>query len=183
VSSSHRKRVSRGVEVNQGQGQAIEPVSTADLGSDKCPPYRDAQTLEKCPRDTLDAAPREGELIASLPKALAAMARIVPLDAVMKISARYGGTRMYLARDPAPGSEIARLVGQPIARALGAKLGGAEIEIPRARTVLHKIRNPEIRRLRTEGASLNDLALRFGLTTRQLRRICNGNSDSNERAR
>lgn len=155
----------------------------ADLGADKCPGYRDSQTLEKCPCDTSDAAPREHELIASLPKALAAMARIVPLDAVMKISARYGGTRMYLARDPAPDSEIARLIGSPVARALGAELGGAEIEIPRARAVHHKIRNPEIRRLRTGGASLNDLALRFALTARQLRRICNGKSDPKKGAK
>lgn len=152
--------------------------SQNDRGADTCPRYRDSPIEEECPGDITDASTRERELTASLPRSLAAMAKIVPLDAVMKIAKRYGGMRIYVPRNPSPQSEIARLIGLRGARALCAKQGGGEIEIPRARAAFNEIRDAEIRLLRRRGASLPDLARRFGLVTRQVRRICNGKSDS-----
>ena len=84
-----------------------------------------------------------------------------------------GGTRVYI---PAPEfctakHHLALAIGVDKLRLLAKEFSGDRIEIPIGQAALKKMRNDEIIRQLNEGASQQELALRYGLTERQIRTI------------
>jgi Mor family transcriptional regulator len=163
------------VELAAAQGQA----EAADI----IPLYANVDWAEICPPDMTSSSPRHQELLAALPETLAEMARVTTPAAALKIAERFGGTRIYLSRQPATDSELAKLVGLPAARALGRHFGGELVEVPRASAVCRELRNNKIRQRRRSGASMKELARDSSMTERQLRRICNAGSKRNEKTK
>jgi Sigma-70, region 4 len=76
-------------------------------------------------------------------------------DAALHAIEQAGGTAVYCARTPNQGSELARLVGLPGARALAEIRGGEEIRIPLAR-------DWRMRLYRARGLSYREIARRLG---------------------
>lgn len=138
------------------------------------PNDKHCQAGELCPLAMGIAALGNRALVAALPATLAEMSRVIPVHAVLKIAERFGGTQVCFSRGPAANEEIERLVGPAAASALGRHYGGERRDIPRASAVFRAARNQEIRRVRAQGISVANLALRFGMTRRQINRIFNG---------
>lgn len=88
--------------------------------------------------------PHKKKLLDALPETLAEMARVIPPAAVLDIAERFGGTRLYFAREPNEQCELAQLVGLAAARTLGKHYGGELFEVPRASAARRALRNGEI---------------------------------------
>lgn len=141
------------------QGDIVPHVFGAD-GGEQCPLSMDIAELSI------------RELVAALPDTLAEMSRVVKnVRAVLKITEHFGGTRVCFSLKPKADGKLARLIGLPAARALGKNYGGQLVEIARASAVQRAIRNRKICRLREQGVPGERIALRFGITGRQVKRI------------
>jgi len=120
------------------------------------------------------AAPNQHQkLLSALPATLAEMARVTSLTAALAVAARFGGTRLYLPRQPDERSDLVQLIGIRHARALCSNYSGEFIEVPRAAAVLRLVRNSKMCRAREHGTTVRKLARDFQLTQRQARRILN----------
>lgn len=97
----------------------------------------------------------------------------VGFDAAIAFVARFGGTRVWLRTAPAPSERcpVQRTVGEAAALELARALGAGWIDVPRCMTWLLARRNEEIVARFDGGESQNELALRFGITARQVRRV------------
>lgn len=71
---------------------------------------------------------------------------------------------------------LARIVGFSVAERIVAELGGEKISIPHVSSIFDSFesRDVEIVKLSKEGAPAADLAHRFAITQRQVRRILSG---------
>lgn len=110
-------------------------------------------------------------LKSTLSPLLAELAEVIPLQAALRLSERYGGTRLYIPVVPAPESDLVAQVGHSVARALSRRYGGEALEVPRSAALKRLLRNDQLRRHRATGESLAKLARAFGLTVRQVRNI------------
>lgn len=155
-----------GLAASQGDANAADIV----------PLHADMDWAELCPPDMTAQNAQHQELISALPETLAEMARVTTPAVAMKIAERFGGTRIYLPRQPEAESDLARLIGLPAARALGKHYGGELVEVPRASAVCRALRNNKIRQRRRSGTSVKELARDGAMTERQVRRICNAGS-------
>ncbi len=126
---------------------------------------------ESCPTDMVLPHSHNRAPTPALPETLTAMAHIIPRAAVLKIVDRFGGTRVYVARQPGADNELAQLIGLSAARLLGGHYGGEFVEVPRASALRRALRNHEMQRLRESGYSLAKLARKYCMTQRQVRRI------------
>lgn len=97
----------------------------------------------------------------------------VGYDAAIAFVSRFGGTRVWLRIAPAPSEHcpVQRTVGEAAAAALARAIGAGAFDVPRCMTWLLARRNEEIVARYDSGESQNELALRFGITTRQIRSI------------
>lgn len=110
-------------------------------------------------------------LKSALPPLLAELAEVIPLQAALKLSDHYGGTRLYIPGVPAPESGLVALLGPRTVRALSRRYGGETLEVPRSAALKRSLRNEELRHRRAAGESVTTLVRRFGLTARQVRNI------------
>ena len=125
---------------------------------------------ESCDLDM--AAPNQHQkLLSALPGTLAEMARVTTLTAALAIAERFGGTRLYLPRQPDESSELVQLIGIRHARALCSHYSGEFIEVPRAAAVRRLLRDSKMCRARERGATVRKIAREYQLTQRQARRI------------
>jgi len=95
----------------------------------------------------------------------------VGLDAAIQLAARLGGTRVLVRADPHPNDALARAVGLQWARQIAGAIGPGVLAVPRCLAWLLARRNEEIAARYDAGESQVELALRFGLTERQISRI------------
>ena len=91
-------------------------------------------------------------------------------EALRELSAARGGRRLYVPRSVRSGHWLAGALGPEVAERLAFQYGGCRIDIPEL-GVRRADRNEEIRRCHAAGASMADVAGRFGLSERQVRRI------------
>jgi Mor family transcriptional regulator len=80
-----------------------------------------------------------------------------------------GGASLYIPRHPS-GTMLQRMTLAE-AEALCAQLGGESVEIPRCYGDKLALRDDSIRADAAAGVSRRDLALQYGITERQIRRI------------
>lgn len=92
-------------------------------------------------------------------------------DAFARLTAAKGGLRILIPKTAYDGHELCGLVGLSGLSALVDVLGGCRFDVPKGAMVEAAARHAEIRRLRLAGRSESAVALQFGLTQRQVRRI------------
>lgn len=106
-----------------------------------------------------------------LPGILQEIAELIGLPEALKLADHYGGVRLYVPLTIPEGHVLAELVGMEAARKLSDRFGGMEhFDIPKARSVTVALRNRKIREA-WPGLSQRQLALKYGLTERQVRVI------------
>lgn len=117
-----------------------------------------------------------------LPGVLQDIADLIGVQAMLKLVDACGGTEIYIpsttlmARDEwsAHASLPTRAIGVANMAKLATAFGGSHIEIPRATRHQKAMRNAAIRRAVEAGRSKQALARSEKITTRHIRRICNG---------
>lgn len=95
---------------------------------------------------------------------------VIGLAHTMLIVERWGGLPLYIAANPKPDGELARLVGLEAAAALGRAYPGNRLAIPKAGAALRAIRD---RRIRADHAhlSIRQLVEAYRLGERQICKI------------
>lgn len=93
----------------------------------------------------------------------------VGFDAAIALVARWGGVTITLRSDPH--CPVPQAIGAEAARTLETALGRGAMQVPRCLSWLLARRNEEIVARSLFGETHADLALRFKLTERQIRRI------------
>jgi hypothetical protein len=95
----------------------------------------------------------------------------IGFDAAIQLVAHCGGTRVLVRLDPDASDRIVRAIGLDKARSLASAIGASALDVPRCVSWLVLRRNEEIV-ARWDGCETQaELAIRFGLTERQIRRI------------
>lgn len=108
-----------------------------------------------------------------LPESMAPFVAAIGESATLSIVRVFGGGRIYVPRperldDAHP---LVRLLGRPLAARLAHALGGESHDVATANSVEATIRADEIRRRFRGGASVRQLALSFGISTRTVWRV------------
>ena len=119
-----------------------------------------------------------------LPESLRDIVDLVGVQAAVRLVENFGGlTKLYVPKRVDEDHVLAKKLGLKTARALAEEYGGDEIRnIPRCLASIRAVRNARIRGAFDAGASAASLALRFGLTERQIWNILSaGASASAER--
>jgi len=101
------------------------------------------------------------------------IAQLIGAAATAKLVAGHGGTCLYITIAPKPGQALYQLIGQEDAQKLANEFGGMSVEIPRAVMLHIGQRNALIRADRAAGMSQSQLALKYQLTQRSIRKIVN----------
>ncbi|MGD9539073.1 MAG: Mor transcription activator family protein [Alphaproteobacteria bacterium] len=114
---------------------------------------------------------------------LAHVAAAVSPEAAWALADHFGGTQVYVAKQPRPDSRLARTLGLDVAMALAALYGGELIDVPMAAFRGRARRNAEIRRQLADGVPMSTVARRFRMTVRNVRSIKNAQQQRDERQR
>lgn len=108
-----------------------------------------------------------------LPPKAAELAALIGLAALIKLVEWRGGLRIYV---PTPANmhadhPIAQVIGLDAAMILAGEYQGTPLEIPRCELAIRAAIHDEIRHLR-QFHTEDELALRYGMCGRSIRRIC-----------
>ncbi|MDH4234803.1 MAG: hypothetical protein OEV15_06685 [Gallionella sp.] len=94
-------------------------------------------------------------------------------EATAKLVAQYGGTRLYIPYKLKLGHPLCQLLGQEVSQQLSDEFGGMTVEISRAVMMQIGQRNELILADRAAGMSQRQLARKYHLTERTIRKITN----------
>jgi hypothetical protein len=116
-----------------------------------------------------------------LPGILQEIAGIIGIPATLKLVSHYGGVRLYVPKHLPEEHVLIDIVGIDAALKLSEHYGGlVHFDIPKAQAVSIALRNSKIRE-EYPASSHRKLALKYGLTERQVRKILSGQAE-NERS-
>lgn len=108
----------------------------------------------------------------TLPTSARVIVDAVGWDAALALIARFGGTTIHLPTSaPGPDHALAWALGLDVARLLCASLGPGPLAVPRAMSWVVAQRSREVVARRQAGETEAEVARRFGLTERHVRRI------------
>jgi hypothetical protein len=106
-----------------------------------------------------------------LPGILREIAELIGLPATLNLVKHYGGVRLYVPRSMPDDHVLVSIVGHAEALKLAESFGGLpHFDIPKAQAVSIALRNSKIRE-EYPASSHRKLALKYGLTERQVRKI------------
>lgn len=106
--------------------------------------------------------------IDQLPQTAAEIVDAVGVDAALRLVEVWGGVRVYVPQRITDDHALVSTLGRGLAETLAARFGGEALNIPRCLHALRAVRNTRIRSERRQGDSPASLALRYGLTERQV---------------
>lgn len=112
-----------------------------------------------------DAIPR------SLAESMQPVVSAIGFDAALQLVARCGGIRVLIPAEPNARDVISQAVGVAAAQRLAEHIGHGLLDVPRCLNWLLMRRNEEISARYAHGETQAELALRFSLTERHVRRI------------
>jgi Mor family transcriptional regulator len=119
-----------------------------------------------------------------LPPVLADLSEIIGLGAALRLAEAFGGTEIYVPRDPPADHPVTQAIGleaaQRLAQYLGTLTSGGRIDVPKGDALSRARRNRAIVEAVAAGASKQQLARTHGLTTRWVRSVCNGTRDDRQ---
>jgi hypothetical protein len=85
----------------------------------------------------------------------------------------YPGVHVHVPKKPHPGHRLAELLGTQAFSQLCEMFGDELLGIPRAAAAIRALRNQQILREFADGKSQASIAIKYGLTERQVNKICN----------
>jgi hypothetical protein len=91
---------------------------------------------------------------------------MIGIDRVARLIAAFGGLRLYVPHEPAPGDTLSETVGYEAALALAKGFGGDRIEIPNP-----TVRASRIIELRARGLRIGDIARSQHCTMRRVYQV------------
>ncbi len=94
--------------------------------------------------------------------------RVIGLGNTLKLVERWGGVQLYVPGTIPDNHRIVEEIGRKAAGALAQYCGRERLNIPLARDYNRALRNSEIYRRHKAGKSVNELALEYGISSRQL---------------
>lgn len=106
--------------------------------------------------------------IEELPQSLVDVAEVVGLAATLALVEHAGGVRIYVPERLDDDHRLVTWLGAPAAAQLSEAFAMEELVVPRCAEALRRVRNRQMRRERDQGAKPAELALRYGLTERQV---------------
>ena len=109
----------------------------------------------------------------SLPRWFRDLRKVVGEQGALAMSRSFGGASIYIPMRPHRRHPVARCIGMDLARRLGAAYGGDCVSIPKPDAVMRQLRGRRICSRRSQGATLDDLALEFKLSRRRVLQILN----------
>lgn len=116
-----------------------------------------------------------------LPGVLREIAELIGLPATLLLVKHYGGIRLYVPKQFDPSHPIVKLVGHEAAVKLVDSYGGVDhFDIPKGEIAVKAARDKQIRAERAGGATHARLAVKNGLTERQIRNICGPEVDDRQ---
>lgn len=107
-----------------------------------------------------------------LPPVARDLAELLGLDAALALVERWGGTPLWVQRQPWP--ELVQAIGREAAETLCATYTLERIDVPRCVRSMRAVRDRAILEASSEGISGAQLALAHGLTRRQITNIRRG---------
>lgn len=87
--------------------------------------------------------------------ALDNIAKVIGVGAALRLCARFGGSRVYIPTNPAPGNPIASAIGYSKAARLSTFFGGERLSIPSEGAQANRLR---IVRMRRRGVTVSEIA-------------------------
>lgn len=116
-----------------------------------------------------------------LPPIVQEIADLIGLPATLKLVEAYGGTRLYVPKRFDPDHPIVKLIGHELAALLFARFGGQDqFDVPRCVIAIKAARDKQIRAERRDGTTHARLAVKHGLSERQIRNILGPEVDDNQ---
>lgn len=95
---------------------------------------------------------------------------VTSLETALKLVERFGGTTIWVPKNPKPEHALAQLIGLPDFKKLCHYYGDTAVEIDRCVAVILALRDEQIRK-DSEDLTDRQLARKHHLTERQIRRI------------
>ncbi len=118
--------------------------------------------------------PDLGQVLRSdLKKGAAEIADIIGLRSALKLMERFGGRKLSIPKRIKPGHRIYSAIGSRASAGMERHYGLEKIDIPFLRAVIIPARNRAIRKEYDQGASVNGLVPRYGISERMIRGILN----------
>lgn len=114
-----------------------------------------------------------------LPGLLRDIADLVGLSSTLDVVRAYGGTRLYIPKKFMPDHPLVKVAGHEAAAKIVEIYGGEHLDLPRGAVAIQAARHEQIRAERASGMTHAKLAVKFGLTERQVRTICKGETPVN----
>lgn len=96
------------------------------------------------------------------------IAKVIGAGAALRLCAHFGGSRVYIAANPAPGNPIASAIGYSKAARLSTFFGGERVAIPSETAQANRTR---IARLRRRRFSVSEIARRIGCSERYVYKV------------
>lgn len=112
-----------------------------------------------------------------LPESMAELVDIIGLPSVLKLMEAFGGTEFWVPEKLQHLHPLVAAIGPEAAQTLCEYMARERIKVPRGAAIRREVRNHAIRRERHEGAKLAELALRYGMTDRQVLNILNADPE------
>lgn len=107
-----------------------------------------------------------------LPERGRAIAELIGMPATLKLVERYGGVRIYVPQTVPPAHPLVDLLGRDAAERLACAFGGDEhFDVPRCVLAARRVRDTVLVADFLSGLSHRQLALKYQLTERGVRKI------------
>jgi hypothetical protein len=110
---------------------------------------------------------------ANYPGVLHEIVQMIGEEGTAALVAQYGGTRIYISSTLKPEHPLCSLLGHEAAQKISDEFGGLSVEIPRGVGLQRERRNLLIVADSAAGISQRLLALKYHLSERCIRTICN----------
>ncbi|MFC4217196.1 helix-turn-helix domain-containing protein [Pseudophaeobacter arcticus] len=112
-----------------------------------------------------------GEFKPYLPGVLALIADNISVELAVRLAKQRGGREVYIAKNPAPGSSISKIVGQANAQKLYKLLGSGKMLVPAGNISGQTGRRQRIAMLLDQGLSHSRIAAEVDVHIRTVERV------------
>lgn len=116
---------------------------------------------------------------------LGQLVELIGMGATLRLCHDFGGTEVYFPKRLSADHPIVASVGmdaaQKLAEFAGQPSSGGTLDVPRGLALTVALRNKQILEEVARGATKKGIALKYGLTTRWVRSLCNDADDDDGR--
>ncbi len=96
------------------------------------------------------------------------IAKVIGAGAALRLCEQFGGSRVYVALNPAPSNPVASAIGHSKAERLSTYFGGERLAIPSEGARTNRTR---IARMRRRGLAVSEIARKLGCSERYVYKV------------